>query len=182
VYTKYSIHQLQHTPTTAYTEYCIHCVLNHLLIHSLPLPASPSSLGGPCCAQFSTFPQLHVNQCIHSQLLSHLPPEPPPLGWPPPHTPPISLDPGLLVYLTNYIITASKCISMLVRSYPSSSHDHWLQNCSVTATEYITQFTQSLYGEMVQLVGWQPIINILLHLACYRKRIFEKARFWLAEH
>jgi len=43
---------------TAYTEYCIHCVLHHPKIDCLPLPASLSSLSRPWCPQFSTFPHL----------------------------------------------------------------------------------------------------------------------------
>jgi len=43
VNTEYSIHRIQHTPSTAYTEYCEHCVLHHLMIDSLPLPTSLSS-------------------------------------------------------------------------------------------------------------------------------------------
>jgi len=43
VNTKYSIHQVQHTPSTAYTEYYIHRVLHHPKINSLLLPVSLSS-------------------------------------------------------------------------------------------------------------------------------------------
>jgi len=67
-YTEYSIHQVQHTPCTASTEYCIHRILHHPKINCLPLSASFPSLGRPCCTQFSTFPQLRVNQWIESQL------------------------------------------------------------------------------------------------------------------
>ena len=44
-----SSHRVQHTPSTAHTEYCIHRVLHHPKIDCLPLPASLSSLSGPCC-------------------------------------------------------------------------------------------------------------------------------------
>ena len=40
VYTEYSRHRVQYTPSTAFTEYCIHCVLHHPKIDCLPLPAS----------------------------------------------------------------------------------------------------------------------------------------------
>jgi len=103
VNTEYSIHWVQHTQSTAYTEYCIHCGLHHPKIDCLPLPASVSWLGRPCCTQISTFPQLWVNQWMESQLPSRLPPD-----WPPPSTPPISLDHGLPVHLQCSSITASK--------------------------------------------------------------------------
>jgi len=106
-----SWHQVQHTPSTAYTEYCIHRVLHHPNIDCLPLPASLSSLGRPCCTQFSTFPQLRVNQWIESQLPSCLPPALQPPDWPPPSTAPNSLDHGLKVHLHTRSITASQYIS-----------------------------------------------------------------------
>ena len=61
-YTEYSIHRVQHTPSTVYTEYSIHRVLHHPNINCLPLAASLSSLGRPCCTQLSTPPQLRVIQ------------------------------------------------------------------------------------------------------------------------
>jgi len=155
VNTKYSIHQVQHTPSTAYSEYCIHCILHTprtcIIPKStvLPLPASLSSLGIPCCTQFSTFRQSQVNQWIESQLQSRLPPELPAPDWPPPSSPSISLDHGFQVHsklapsqppsvslnLHDYgiqgrTITASKCIVKLARSQPPSvcpnSLDHRL--------------------------------------------------------
>jgi len=106
VNTEYSTHRVQHSLSTAYTAY-----RHHPKIDCLPLPASLSSLGRPCCTQFPTFPQLRVKQWIESHLLSHLPPELQPAVWPPPSTPPISLDRGLQVHLQTQSITASKCIS-----------------------------------------------------------------------
>jgi len=126
-YTEYSIHWEQHTPSTAYTQYCIHRVLTHPKIDCLPLPASLSSLGRPCCTQFSTFPQLQVNQWIQSQLPSRLPPELPPAESTPPSTPPISLDHALQVHHQTGLITACRCISNLAWLRPQSSHLHGLQ-------------------------------------------------------
>jgi hypothetical protein len=74
-YTEYSIHRVQHTPSTAYTEYSIHrvqhtedrihCVLHHTKMDCLPFTASLSALSGPCCTQFSTFPQLRHQQNVN---------------------------------------------------------------------------------------------------------------------
>ena len=66
-------HDQELTPSTAYNDYCIHCVLHHANTNCLPLPASLSSVGRPCCTEFSTFPPLRVNQWIQSQLPSRLP-------------------------------------------------------------------------------------------------------------
>jgi len=55
-------HYQELTLSAAYTEYSIHHVLHHPNIDCLPLPASISSLSRPCWTQFSTFPQLRVNQ------------------------------------------------------------------------------------------------------------------------
>jgi hypothetical protein len=111
VNTRYSIHQVQHTWSTAHSYYCIHHVLHHPKIDCLPLSSSPSALSGPCCTQFSKFPQLWVNQWIESQLASHLPPDLPPPDRPPPSTPAISINYGLQVNRYPCSITASKCIS-----------------------------------------------------------------------
>jgi len=110
-YTKYCVHQVLHTPSTAYTEYCIHRVLHHPKIDCLSLPASLSSLGGPYCTQLSTFPRLRVNQWIECLVPSHLPPDLPFPDWPPSSTPPILIDHGLQVHIPTRLIIASKCIS-----------------------------------------------------------------------
>jgi hypothetical protein len=115
-FTKYCKHQVQHTPCTALTVYCIHCELHHPIMDCLPLPAGLSSLGKPCCTQFSTFPKLQVHQCIESQLPSCLPPELPPSHLPPPITGPISLAHGLQVHLQSYSIMAPRWVSKLSRS------------------------------------------------------------------
>jgi len=123
-----SSHRVQHTLSAAFTEYCIHCVRHHHKMDCLPLPASLSSLARPCCTQFSTLPQLQVNQWIESELPSHLPPKRPPPDWPPPSSPSISLNHGLQVHLQTGSITASMCISKLAwLRRPPSSHDYGLQ-------------------------------------------------------
>jgi len=82
-----SWHWVQHTPNTARTTYCINPKL-----HCLPLPASLSAPSGPCSTQFSTFPQLRVNEWIVSQLPLHMPPDQlPPDSLPPDSLPPDSL-------------------------------------------------------------------------------------------
>jgi len=104
VNTEYSIHWVQHTPSTAYTEYsinrspayteyCIQRAVHHLKIDDLPLPASLLFLRTPFCTQFSSFAQLRVNQRIKSQLPSRFQIE------------------RLLVLLQSRSIMASNCIS-----------------------------------------------------------------------
>ena len=122
-----SSHRVQHTPSTAYTENCIHRVLHHPKVNCLPLPASLSPLGRPCCTKFSTIPQLLVTQWIQFRLPSRLPPELPRSDWPPPNTPPISLEHGLEVQLHTRSIMASTCFSNLARPQPPRSHSHGLQ-------------------------------------------------------
>jgi len=126
-----SEHQVQHTPSTAYTKYSIHRALHHPNIHCFSLPASLSSFGRPCCTQFSTFLQLRINQWLESQLPLCLPSELLPPDWPPPSTPPIWLNHGLQAHLQTLSITASKCITELAPSQPVSaspnSVDHDLQ-------------------------------------------------------
>ena len=126
-YTVYSIHQAQHTLRKAYTAYCIHRILHHPRIDCLLFPASLSSLGRPCCTQFSTFPQWRVNQWIESQLPSCLPPKQPPSDWPPQSTPPIPLDHGPPVHRYTCSIIVSKYISKFLQLWPPSSFDHSLQ-------------------------------------------------------
>jgi len=113
---EYSIHRVPHTPSTSLSK-----------IDCLPLPASLSYLGRPCCSQFATFTQLRVNQWIESQLPSRLPPELLPLDWPPPSTPPISLDHGLQVHLQTRPITASKFAPSWHPSASPNSLDDSLQ-------------------------------------------------------
>jgi len=138
-----SEHQVQYTPSIAYTEYSIHCVLQHPNINCLPLLASLSSFGRPCCTQFSTFPQLCVNQWIQSQLLSRFLPDLPPPDCPPPSPPPFSLDHGLQVHLQTCSITGSKCVSKLTRFRPPSLHDHGLPVPLQTGLIMASKFVQS---------------------------------------
>jgi len=150
-----SLHRVQHTASRAYAEYCIHCVLHHPNIDCLPLPASLSSLGRPCCTQFCTFLQLQANQSIESPLPLRHPPELPPTDSPPPNTPPLSLNQGLQIHLYPHSITALKFISKLPRSWPLSaspnSLDHnlqrYLQTRTFTASKNISKLARS----------WPPI-------------------------
>ena len=140
-------HYQELTPSTASTEYCIQPVLHHPNTDCLLLSASLSSLGWPCCTQFSTFPQLRVNQWIESQLLWRLPPEQPPPDWPPPGTAPISLDHGLQVHLQIRSITIGVCISMFTLLWPPrespNSLEYGLQVNTITASNCISTITQS---------------------------------------
>jgi len=180
-----SLHWIQYTPSTAYTEYCMDHVLHHPMIDCLPLPAILSSLGRPCCTQFSTFPQFRVNQWKESQLTSHFPPELPPPDWPPPSTPPISLDHGLQVHLQTRLIIASKWISRLAQSQPPSesanSLEYGLHVRTITASESIPKSTRLLCGAMVELEGGQPIIDTAPHLEWHPKVRLENERFCLVE-
>jgi len=63
---EHSIHRVQHTPSTEYTEYGMHRILYHPKTNCRPLPASLPFLGRPCCIQFTTFPPFRVNQWIES--------------------------------------------------------------------------------------------------------------------
>jgi len=102
-------------------EYSIHPVL-HTQSTALsqdrlsPATSQLSSHRGPYCTQLSTFPRLRVNQRIQSQLPSHLPPDLPPPDRPPAITPPILIDHGLQVHLQTRSITASKWISEFTQS------------------------------------------------------------------
>jgi len=55
-YTDYSIHWVQHTSSTAYTEYCIDCILHHPKIYYLLLRASLS-------ADLAVLNSLHSHNC-----------------------------------------------------------------------------------------------------------------------
>jgi len=114
--TEYSIREIQHTPSTAYTKYTIHQVLQKLSITSFQdqLSRTPSlsvishlsSFGGSWCTQLSTFPWLSGNKWIESQLPSPLPPNPPPPDRLPPSTLLISIYHGTQVHLQTHRLTA----------------------------------------------------------------------------
>jgi len=106
-----SCHQYELTPSTAYTKYCIHQVMYHPMVDSVSLPASLSSLSGPCSTQISTFPHLQVNQYIKSQLPLLLPPNLQPPDCPPPNTPPTVIDHDLQLHHQICSIMACKCIT-----------------------------------------------------------------------
>jgi len=158
-----SSHLVQRTPSTASSQ-------------DRPSVYHLSTLGGTCCAQFSTFPSLRVNQLIESQLLSCLPPDFAPPDRPPPDRtppciPPISIKHRLQVFRQTRSISASKCIAKLPRSRPRSaslcSLHHgfqvyiqtrlitaskfprsWpLQTGSVTSSKYFSKLTRSWCGE-----------------------------------
>jgi len=56
VKTEYSICQVLHAPSTAYTKHCMYQVLHHPKIHCLLFQNTLSSLHSPCCTQHSAFP------------------------------------------------------------------------------------------------------------------------------
>jgi len=96
------------TLSKAYTKYCIHWALHHPKIHYLPLTASLSSLGGPCCTQFYTFPRLLIYQWTESQLPSCLLLDLPLPDYQPPCNYSISIHHGLYVHHQTCLITLSK--------------------------------------------------------------------------
>jgi len=134
------------------TEYSWYHVQYHPKIDSLPLPArfplpaSFPSLGGCCCTQLFTFPQIQLNQRIESQLPLCLPP-----NRPLPSTPPISLDHSLQVHLQSCSITASQCISEFTQARspiasptsPNHGLPAHLQTHSIMASKCISEFTRS---------------------------------------
>jgi len=79
-----------------------------------------------------------------------------------------SLNHYLQVYLQTCSITPSKCIFTLAGLQPRRAHNPslkvHLQTHSITAAEYVSKFTQSRYGKMLELEDSQPTINTLPHL------------------
>jgi len=130
-----SEHWVQHTPSTACTEYCN---IQKSTLYRSQLVWNLSSLGGPCCTQFSTFTQLWVNHWIECQLPSRLLLDLLPPDRPPPSTPPIWIDHGLQVDLQTRLITASKRFSYFTWSQrPSASLislDHTLHVRMITSS------------------------------------------------
>ena len=105
VNTKYRIHRVEHTPSTAHNQYSLYSVLHNPKICCLQHPASLSALSGPCCTQFSTFPWVRVIQWIDSQRVSHLPP-----------------------YLSAFRLATPKCSLNHDRSWPRRSSPNWIDH------------------------------------------------------
>jgi len=130
-----------------HTEYSIHWVLHHPKIDCLPLPASLSSLGRPCCTQFSTFAKLWGHHWIHSHLPWRLQPELPPPGRPSSSSPPLWHDHGLEEDVHTRSITASKSISELAQLRPPSALHYclqvYLQTGSITASKFARSWPPS---------------------------------------
>jgi len=156
-YTEYSIHRVLHTLRNAYTAYCI--IPRSTIFRSQQV----SSPGRHCCTHFSTFPPSRVNQWMKSQLPLRLPPELPPPDCSPLRAPPISLNHGLQVHLQSRSITAnkrisevnrssvSKCISKVARARPPCAPPSSLdlgrqaprQTRPITPAKCISEFTRS---------------------------------------
>ena len=140
-------HRLQHTSSTASSQDRQSPAPNQFPAHS------QFAISRRMLLYSTLYLQLQVNQWIKSQLPSHLPPNRPLAS-----TPPISLDHRLQVHLqtrsitasqciSEFPITASKCLSKLVRLRPPSSHDHGLQlhlrTRSITASKCISKLGRS---------------------------------------
>jgi len=141
-YTMYSIHQVQHTPSAAYTKCSIHQVQLDPAIDCLPLPASLSFLIPHLLAAHVAFSSLHSYDyeltndqssctCPASVLMYHLQ-----IGHP-------------AVCLHYCSITTTKCISQFTWSRPPTvspnSPDHSLQVCTIVALKCISNsFDHSL--------------------------------------
>ena len=61
------------------------------------------------------------------------------------------------------------------------SVNYSLQVCTITAAEWISKFTRSRCGEMVELQCWQPIITSPPYVAWHQKGILQTEQFWLGE-
>jgi len=176
-----SYHRVQHTPSTAYTAYCI--IPRSTVTSSQPF----SSLGRPCCTQFSTFAQLRVNQWIKSPLPSHLPSELTTsrlttskyssnlARWWPPSASSNLLKHGLQVQLQTRSIVASKCISKVaLLQIPNSLHcglQVHLQTRTIAASKCISKLARSRcpsaspnsLGHGLRVYPWVHLIVIFRH-------------------
>jgi len=140
---KFSIHQVQHTLSTAYTKYIIDPTST--VSHSKPISHLSSlftgysclishhlTLGGPSCAQLSTLASLHIHQYIMCQLKSFHRSNLAPPGQSPRSTPPTSLNCCHQVHLNVHIMLNYKCTYIIALSQPPGSHndghqvDPWL--------------------------------------------------------
>jgi len=155
--TGYSIHRVQHTPSTASTEDCLSSLHSHdyeltpecsfsfrrTSLHDRPPSASsPWELKGKVTLSHS-----HGCELTNWWIESHHPVRRPSTASKyssnlarsrPSSASPNSLDHGIQVHLHTPSITASKCISKLARLRPTSSHEHdlqvHLQSRSITAS------------------------------------------------
>jgi len=190
-YTKYIIHQVQHTPSTACTKYSIHQVQH------IPSTASTqdclSSLHSPDdelateCGMSFQRASLHDRPpsassswelkgkvtLSHSHVASWLTEEDSlrtqlAVSRPPPSTPPISLHHSLWVHLQPCSITASNFTSKLTRLQPPSSQDHDLQVHHQTRSITVSKFARSSV----------PSSNLQTHLITASKCISKFAQSW----
>ena len=141
-YTEYSMHQVQHTPSTAYTEYHIHRV-QHL----------PKILCLPCILMITSWPlngtsgsglRRYLIDCHQTSSPWELKPK-------------VTLSQSHCCEITNWWkefqyparhpLTASRYVSKYARLWPPSSHNHGLQvhlwTCSITASKCISKLAQS---------------------------------------
>ena len=106
---EYSRHQVQHTPSTAYTKYSIHRVLHHPMIDCLLLPASPISRQTVLYSTLyiptiTSFPMNRVTACRRTSLLIYR----------------LQIN-HLQILLQSRLIMASKCIANVTWSLPTSA-------------------------------------------------------------
>jgi len=95
------------------------------------------------------------------------------------------------VHLSVHSITASECISKLTQSWRPISHNHRFQSRSITASNYIPEFTQSLPQDHLQIcsITASKYISMFTQSRCdetalfsrHPKGIGENERFWLNE-
>jgi len=128
-----SKHRVQHTPSTAYTEYCIHRTLHHPKIDCLPLPASLSAdhvvLNSPHSHNYELSNELNLSS-RHASFPNYR----------------LQID-HVPVLLQSCSTTACHCISNLSRSRPpsasSNSHYYGLQVRMIMASKCISKLAQS---------------------------------------
>jgi len=155
-FTEYTIHRVQHTPSTAYTTYCIpqvphtpstsntdyykYCIWHYPMMDCLPAPASHSALSWPSCMHFLTFPQLQLNQRVVSQLPLYMPPDllPPdtlPPDWPLLDcSPSDQLPPSTPPIFIDHAVQVHHGVYLISGSMNRQTH-------SITVSEYISEFT-----------------------------------------